>query len=437
LPRFFRIYGKKRGDRRTGSRTLGSVGEVVFFSFFLAVGLCALAWLAFRWLIPEWQVVHGFRDGECTVTAEAADESPTRLDTAVIDGRRRYRPQVHITYTVNGQTYDRWTYDISGDYLDSQADAQVILEQFTLGSMWHCFYDPINPSIAVVVRGYSPWLFIALLVPATFIIIGGAGLTRSIFLWGRSAEQRSVDLQRVAALTPWQQTETAQHLPYVPHGANLTNSPGTTLAYRLPTGAQAGWRVFALGAASVLWNGIVLALLALYVTGGITADPPWILWVMFLVAIPAGWGLVYLFVRQLLLTSGVGPTLVEISDNPLIMGERYEVFLSQTGKLSLKKLQLDLECEEEATYRQGTDTRTDRRRVVQQTLWQREQFEIEQGLPFEVRCELRLPAGGMHSFLGSYNAVHWNLVVRAELADWPNFERSFPIVVHPRKEATP
>jgi len=58
LARFFRYYGKKRGDRRTGSRTLASVGEALFFSIFLLLGCGVGAALFLAFVLPQWRVNH-------------------------------------------------------------------------------------------------------------------------------------------------------------------------------------------------------------------------------------------------------------------------------------------------------------------------------------------------------------------------------------------
>ena len=71
--------------------------------------------------------------------------------------------------------------------------------------------------------------------------------------------------------------------------------------------------------------------------------------------------MIYLFMRQLLIASGVGPTQLEISDHPLLPGRRYDLYLSQAGRLTMNFLEIDIVCEEQATYHQGTDTRTERR----------------------------------------------------------------------------
>ena len=431
----FRLYGKKRGDRRTGSQTLGNVGEALFFAVFFLMGTVSLVWLLARWVIPEWHVVHGFAQTNCHVLGQEMDgPSARRLLERSRDGVVSYRPSIHITYQVNGKPYDAWTYDITEDYFSSREEAQARLDQFVEGQEYPCWYNPANPESVVLVRGFNWWLWIVTLVPASFIVIGGAGLIWNLFQWGKSAEHRSVAEIRVAALNPLQTGDVAGRYPYVPHAANLTNSPGTTLAYRLPISTMPTWRLFALGAACVAWNGLVIAFLVLFATGRIAADPAWPFWLMQAVAVPAGWALVYLFVRELLRTSGVSPTLLEISDHPIFPGNQYEVFLSQTGQLSLKSMELSLVCDEEATYRQGTDTRTDHRRVYSERIWGRESFEIEQGLHFEVRCPLCLPAAAMHSFKAGFNEVQWKLIVRGEVVDWPSIERIFPIIVIPRSK---
>ena len=53
------------------------------------------------------------------------------------------------------------------------------------------------------------------------------------------------------------------------------------------------------------------------------------------------------------------------------------------------------------------------------------------GVPFEARCALEVPAGAMHSFRSEHNEIVWKIVVKGQLARWPDFQRSFPILVYP------
>jgi hypothetical protein len=107
------------------------------------------------------------------------------------------------------------------------------------------------------------------------------------------------------------------------------------------------------------------------------------------------------------------------------------VFVSQAGRLQMRWLELWLACDERATYRQGTDTRTETRRVFAERCFVRQDFQIAQGLPFESRCRVAVPAGAMHSFQADHNEVSWKLIVKGSVDGWPEYERAFQIVVNP------
>ncbi len=145
----------------------------------------------------------------------------------------------------------------------------------------------------------------------------------------------------------------------------------------------------------------------------------------------SGLTILYFFVRELLVTTGVGPTQIEISDHPWFPGRRYSVLMLQSGRLLISAIDLILVCDEVATYRQGTDTRTERVRVFEQTLFRREQIEIEPSQTFEHQGEVEIPPKCMHSFKSDHNEVQWRLLIRADVAGWPPFERAFPVVVCP------
>ena len=95
-----------------------------------------------------------------------------------------------------------------------------------------------------------------------------------------------------------------------------------------------------------------------------------------------------------------------------------------------------LVCDEEATYRQGTDTRTERRRVYEQVVFAASEFEIYPEMPYEHECDLEFPTDVMHSFQSDHNAVQWRLVVHGVVEKWSNYERVFPIVVYPAVSLT-
>jgi hypothetical protein len=223
----------------------------------------------------------------------------------------------------------------------------------------------------------------------------------------------------------------ADNYPGVPRDANLTNSPGVRLAYRLPVTHAGAWVLIAATAFCLVWNGIAAALITIAVKSHFTDSPDWFLTLFVVPFLAIGIWAAYYFLQQLLLHTGVGLTSLEISDHPLTPGQSYELFLSQSGRLQVSSLALFLVCDEESTYRQGTDVRTESCRVFSQLVFSQEGFRIEPARAFEREVTLEVPTHVMHSFQANHNAVHWKLLVCCSTRRWPKIERSFPIVVYP------
>ncbi len=127
----------------------------------------------------------------------------------------------------------------------------------------------------------------------------------------------------------------------------------------------------------------------------------------------------------------MGATRLEISDHPLYPGGEYDVFISQAGRFKLTSLNLLLVCQERATYRQGTDSRTDTCTVFQQDVFSIKDVELEDPKPFDGKCRLGIPAHAMHSFNSDHNEISWKLVVRGCVEGRPDYQREFPVLVHP------
>ncbi len=223
-------------------------------------------------------------------------------------------------------------------------------------------------------------------------------------------------------------------LPGVPREANLKNSPGTRLAYRLPVAVSPAWALAAIIGASLFWSGMVSIFVAIAINSHLRGEPEWFLTIFVIPFVLIGVALVWFAVRQLLITTGVGPTWVEISGHPLEPAGEYEVFLSQSGRLTLKSFRVLLVCEEQATYQQGTNSRTETCPVFQEEVFAREDFEIQHGAPLEVEARLHVPPGAMHSFKSKHNEIRWKLIVKADVRGWPNYQREFPLLVYPGEE---
>jgi len=338
VARFFRLWQKKRGERRTGSRLAGTVGEAAFFGALFVLGAVALA-----------------------------------------------------------------------AYWTSQAIAP-------------------HPDFFTI--GWGTWL--ATFVLASFILIGGAGLFFTVLEVGASAERRSALARRAGDIELIRESRSRfRRFPTIPRDVNLTNSPGVRLAYRLPGLESPAWRLVAAAVTALLCVGIDTVLGAVAIRAFHIGKPEMAL-NAFLVPFSSvtAWS-VYYFTRQLLLHTWIGPTSVEISDHPLYPGRAYEVVLVQGGHLKVNHLRLALVCEEEVTYRQGTDLRTERRTAHEGDVFERGGFTIDPSAPFE-HCErFAVPRAAMHSFQSAHNAITWKLVVTLDLHRWPRVVRGFPVVVYP------
>lgn len=339
MTRSFRIWGKKRGDRRTGSNLLGTVGEALFFAALFLIGTFALIALLTSYLVQP-------------VEAEAYSS------------------------------------------------------------------------------GWGLWL--VLLILTSLILIGAGGMIHNIMHVGTSAERRSAFAKRASDIDILADTlPSARDYPSIPRNENLTNSPGINLAYRLPIVRSPAWKLLAAALFCLVWNGFVSVITVLVVRSHLASQSNWFLTLFLLPFVIVGVRSVYHFLRLLLITTGIGPTSVEVSNQPFFPGHQYDIFVTQAGRLNVKSFRVLLVCDEEAIYRQGTDVRTERRTVHEQQIFRKENFEIAPGLPFEHRCDLVVPPGVMHSLKSSHNAIEWKIVVQGEAARWPPFERGFPIVVYP------
>jgi hypothetical protein len=398
----------------------------LFFGACFVVGCAGMITIVVTLVIPEWRVNHAFQESRCTVRDKQIATQATEQGTT-------YRPELLIRYDVDGASYTVWTYDVRGDYAPDEQAAQAVLDRFEKDEEYPCWYDPLAPQVAVLTRVYSGWFWLTLIVPASFIVIGGGGTAYALMGWAVSAERRAAMAKRAAQLDPFDPQRAAHEHPCVPIPRDVINSPGTTLTYRLPPENSPAWLLSVWFGACLVWNGLLTPFVVIAVHGILAGGPDWGLVGFVVPFLAVGVGLIAYFVRQFIVTTRVGPTLVEVSQLPMYPGGTYEVFVQQAGRLTVKELDVLLVCEEEATFRHGTNTRTEVRCVFQQPLVHRESFEIRFGEPFSTQCPLQVPAAAMHSFKSAHNEISWKLVVRGEVNGWPRYERSYPLVVYPSR----
>jgi hypothetical protein len=288
----------------------------------------------------------------------------------------------------------------------------------------------VKPDPEVFTIGYG-WLLLVL-VGASSAVLGAGGLIWTVLNMGVSIERRSAFVRRaeetdfVHAAVP-----RPREFPGLPTLEGLIDSPGIELAYRLPPSETPGWRLLAITIFALLWNFVVCFLTVSVISGHIAGRHEWLLTALLIPFWIVCYWSVRSFLQLLMVQTGMGQTTLEISELPVAPGRDYEALLAQNGHVAMKSLQLWLVCEEEATFTQGTDIRTEVREVYRELCFERRDYRVEPVAPFTQMCRVHVPKAGMHSFQSAHNVIRWKLLIRGEAQRWPPFERGFPIVVYP------
>jgi hypothetical protein len=289
---------------------------------------------------------------------------------------------------------------------------------------------------------YIPWLseqrlttgvaIAVVVVLASSLLIGIGGLIWIFFRLGVSAERRSAMAQQAPQLKPPSGFyPPPRDYPTLPRNEELANSPGVHLSFRLPQRSVPTWSVFAAGTFSVMWDVLLSVFAVTFVTQWLSGNFLW-----YLVPVVAGlgylaWRATSFFLERMAEALRIGPTHIEVSDMPFFPGGEYQIAFIQSGKMTLKSLKVSLICEEEATFREGTDVRVETRRVVDRELLVMENARINPTNPLVRKSHVVCPKNSMHSFQASCNKVDWKLRAKGALSDGTTFERDFSIVIYP------
>jgi hypothetical protein len=336
-----------------------------------------------------------------------------------------YSPDVLYRYEFNGREYRSNRYDIMGGSSGGYDAKRRIVDGMPRGARVTAFVNPADPTRAVIVRGFT-WDMLVLAVPVLFVVGGLLGVFFSL----RAAVRKRYEAQMEAyirgdrpALAPAPKDWGPVRVPAAPGAGSgpLTLKPATSPLLKL----------LGMTALALFWNGIVSVFLWQVVKGYRNGRAEVCLTVFLIPFVLVGLGLVWGAFYTLLAL--FNPRAVLVLDRAgLALGEAANLRWALAGRAErVHRLVLRVVGREEATYRRGTDTVTDRSTFLTLDLVDTtDPAEINEG-----RVTLTVPKGTMHSLVAPNNKITWSLEVHGHIHGWPDVKDQYPLAVAPLRDA--
>jgi len=383
----------------------GKIGRgciLLFFGVFFVAGALMLWFLGIR---PVMQVfeARSWPEVPCTVTSSQVESHSDSDGTT-------YSIDIRYTYEIGGETYPGDRYNFSIGSSSGYNSKQKVVDRYPPGTETVCRVDPEDPTNSVIDVDFSAAYLWGLFGLPFFLVglLGGLWMLRK----PRPAEVGG---------TRW--------MPHVP-GREVhpkLAGYGSTGPLTLQSTYRPIWRFVGILLFAGLWNAMVYFLL-----WPAARDEGGCIWVFLAVFGLAGLMLLISVPYTFLAMFNPRPVLT-MDSSSLALGESTRLSWSWSGGAKrIDRLRISLEGQEEATYRRGTDTHTDKHLFARiEVLDTPHSVEIGRG-----SAELVIPADTMHSFESSNNKIVWRLKVQAEISRWPDVGEEHKLVVQPKEAST-
>lgn len=388
-------------DRATKGK--GKRGLVFLFGIFLLMGS---VFLYFFFIKPVAGIIQAknWPEMECVVISSEVRSHDS-------DDGTTYSVNILYAYEFDGKEHRSNRYGFMGGSSSGHSGKAAIVRQHPRGKKTVCYVNPADPTEAVLQRGFTPVMWFGLL-PLVFVLVGVFGLVHAVRKPGRQS----------ALQTTGQAGSVATGLNRL-DGQSVS---GTTVLKpkTAPWVKVAGILFFA-----TFWNGIVSIFLIQVIKSWQAGRPDWFQTIFLIPFVLIGLLLIFLVFYYFLALFNPRPRL-KVTPGAVRLGETLSVEWNIKGRTNvLKRLCIRLKGREEATYRRGTRTYTDKNifsdlEVVEITV----RAEMRSGT-----AQIEVPPDLMHTFAGESNKIIWGLHLEGEIARWPDVKEEFAIEVLPTK----
>ena len=180
---------------------------------------------------------------------------------------------------------------------------------------------------------------------------------------------------------------------------------------------------------AVVFSTVWLVLVVPFFAGFLVAEV-WLAAAFLSIFVLVGVAVAVTSVRKLL--SQLKLPRVEVSEEPVFLGDVLRVNVTQPGRATIARLQVDLVVREIARCTVGTDTRTEIHDVWTTSLLDEAKRTVASGELWANEASVVLPKELPPSFASKNNAISWVLRVRADITHWPDYDETYELRVLPK-----
>ncbi len=384
-------------QRRTAGSPTGCL--VLFALIFLLAGAAGTYFLLVR-PVSKLVASRSWTETQCTILSSQVAEVSSS------DGAT-YKIDIRYSYVADGSPRESNRYDFRIGSSSGTAGKQAIVDRYPPGARVPCWFDPGDPSQAVLSRGFSP-AYLFGLIPLIFFAVGA-----TLLIWtvrsGRGGGAGAAQAV-TAGISPF-----GMPLP-ADAAAPFRLRPAVT-----PLGAFFGLTLLAL-----FWNGIISVFFWQAVTSWRQGQPDGCLTAFLIPFVLIGLGLIYAVGRQFLVLFNPRAQMTLTPGVLATGGTAYLQWKLGSGGRGVRRVRIVLEGREEARYRRGTDTHTDRETFLSLPV-------VDTAQPLEIEgggsASFAVPADMVPSFRADNNKIVWSLKVHCDLPNWPDTDDEYEVVV--------
>jgi hypothetical protein len=386
-----------------------AAGQIVLFGIFAIIGSLFFWFLFVHPLLQSHQAMRTWREVPCTILSNrVASHRGSKSTTYSVD--------ILYRYTFDGREHRSNRYGFFTASSGGQSAKAAIVRQFPPGRQTVCYVNPADPTDAVLRpqdKSALAWAWF----PAIFFLIGVIGLLANL--------RRAFSFAPAPRFTSGRFTSSAT--PFTRPFVRADPDRPLTLRPRSgPLGKLATILII-----TAIWDGILCVFIWHVIDRWHRTS-----WPVFVFLVPfglVGLGLLVGVVYSLLALFNPRITL-RLARGAIAAGDAADLEWTFDGRRDrIQRLTIRLEGREEATYRRGTDTKTDTRVFTTLDLVETvREVEIRSG-----RRKLQIPAGAAPTFHATHNNVRWVLKVQGEIPRWPDLKEEFEIEVLPPRRAVP